>query len=64
MNAWPIRMQWKMKLMMVHTATATSPLSGACSSANTIRMRRLGLRRAVISRNQESIGRQVWISIP
>src|SRR5262245_30283978 len=45
-KAWTMRTVWNRKLMIVHTATSTSPRSGACSSAATVKINRLGLRRA------------------
>ena len=45
----------------VHTATASKPRSGRPSARLTVRAIMFGLRRAAISRNQESNGRQVKI---
>jgi len=45
----------------VHTATASKPKSGRPSARLTVRRIMFGLRRAPISRNQESNGRHVKI---
>ena len=48
----------------VHSATSSSPMSGRPNSSAATRITMFGLRRAVISRNWLSIGRQTWMCMP
>ena len=58
-HAWTSRTAWKAHDSTVHHATATMPRSGRPTASSATRMTTLGLRRAVIRRNHESIGRQM-----
>ena len=57
------RTPWNAKETSVQRATITRPRSGRPASAPTLRKIRFGLRRAVMVRNSESIGRQQCDSI-